>query len=117
MKPAQKSSGGVFDIPKLVARQKELLELSTKQEFWDRPETAQGVLKEQDQLKGQVQGYQRLRDRLEEARVFFQMAEEEGADDSEAAREATAALAAARIELEKHELQVMLGGSTIVSVR
>jgi len=42
--------------------------------------------------------------------VFFQMAEEEGADDSEAAREAESALAAARTELEKHELQVMLGG-------
>ncbi len=42
--------------------------------------------------------------------MFFQMAEEEGADDSEAAREAETALAAARTELEKHELQVMLGG-------
>jgi peptide chain release factor 2 len=38
------------------------------------------------------------------------MAEEEGDDDSEAAREAETALAAARVELEKHELQVMLGG-------
>jgi peptide chain release factor 2 len=38
------------------------------------------------------------------------MAEEEGADDSEAAREAETALAAARVELEKHELQLMLGG-------
>ena len=38
------------------------------------------------------------------------MAEEEGAEDSEAAREAETALAAARVELEKHELQVMLGG-------
>ena len=42
--------------------------------------------------------------------MFFQMAEEEGAEDSEAAREAETALAAARVELEKHELQVMLGG-------
>ena len=42
--------------------------------------------------------------------MFFQMAEEEGDDDSEAAREAETALAAARVELEKHELQVMLGG-------
>jgi peptide chain release factor 2 len=42
--------------------------------------------------------------------VFFQMAEEEGAEDSEAAREAETALAAARTELEKYELQVMLGG-------
>src|SRR5690348_18483522 len=38
------------------------------------------------------------------------MAEEEGADDSEAARESHAALEAARAEIERQELQVMLGG-------
>jgi peptide chain release factor 2 len=38
------------------------------------------------------------------------MAEEEGAEDSEAAREAETALAAAAAELEKQELRVMLGG-------
>ena len=37
------------------------------------------MLQEQDQLKSQLEGFKRLRDRLEEARVFFQMAEEEGA--------------------------------------
>jgi peptide chain release factor 2 len=68
------------------------------------------VLREQDLLRSQVDGFKRLRDRLEEARLFFQMAEEEGRDDSEAAREAEAALTAARTELEKHELQLMLGG-------
>jgi peptide chain release factor 2 len=38
------------------------------------------------------------------------MAAEEGAEDSEAAHEATAALAKARAELERQELEVMLGG-------
>ncbi len=38
------------------------------------------------------------------------MAEEEGAEDSEAAREAEGALAAAGVELEKQELRVMLAG-------
>ncbi len=38
------------------------------------------------------------------------MAEEENADDSEAAREAETALEAARGELEKQELRLMLGG-------
>ena len=38
------------------------------------------------------------------------MAEEEGAEDSEAAREAEGALAAAGAELEKQELRVMLAG-------
>jgi peptide chain release factor 2 len=38
------------------------------------------------------------------------MAEEEGRDDSEAARETEAALGRARAEIERQELQVMLGG-------
>ena len=42
--------------------------------------------------------------------MFLQMAEEEGAEDSDAARESQAALEAARGEIEKQELQVMLGG-------
>jgi len=42
--------------------------------------------------------------------VFLEMAEEEGAEDSEAAREAAAALAQARTELDSQELRVMLGG-------
>lgn len=40
-----------------------------------------------------------LRDKLDEARVFLQMAEEEGADDSEAARETASALEVSRTEL------------------
>ena len=42
--------------------------------------------------------------------MFLEMAEEEGADDSEAARETAAALAQAREELDSQELRVMLGG-------
>jgi peptide chain release factor 2 len=68
------------------------------------------VLREQDQLKGRLDAYRRLCDRLEEARVFMQMAEEERAEDSEAARETEAALKAARVEVEHQELQLMLGG-------
>ena len=37
-----------------------------------------------------------LRDKLDEARVFLQMAEEEGRDDSEAARETQSALDASQ---------------------
>ena len=109
-KSARKPSGGVFDVSKLAARQKELLEQSAKPDFWDRPDAAQAVLKELDRIKEQLVGYEGLRSRLEEARLFLTMAEEEGTDDSEAARETEAALDAAREELERQELQIMLGG-------
>jgi len=42
--------------------------------------------------------------------VFLTMAEEEGAEDSDAARETATALAAAKAEVERQEIQVMLGG-------
>jgi peptide chain release factor 2 len=47
---------------------------------------------------------------LDEARLYLSMAEEDGGDDSEAAHETEAALGKARGEIERQELQVMLGG-------
>ena len=58
----------------------------------------------------QLSGFEKLEKALDEARVFLGMAEDEGADDSEAARETETALTAARGEIERQELQVMLGG-------
>ena len=106
---ASKPSGGVFDVVTLNARTQELLDQSSKLDFWDHPETAQSVLKEQDRIKSQLAGYERLRNGLDEARLFFSMAEEEG-DDSEAARETATALGTLRSELEHQELQTMLSG-------
>ncbi len=102
--------GGVFDLPKLIARRQELSEQSTRPGFWDNQETAQAVLKEQDRIKAQSDGIQRLISALEDACVYLAMAEEEGDENSEAARETSAALETARAQLERQELQVMLGG-------
>jgi peptide chain release factor 2 len=110
LKSALASSGGVFDLAQLKTRQAELLEQSTKQDFWDKPEAAQAALKEQDEIKAKIDGLDRLGGHLEEARLFLTMAEEEGAEDGEAAREAEKATVAARTELEAQELKVMLGG-------
>ena len=67
-------------------------------------------MKEQNQIRDQLAARERLRSGLDEARLFLAMAEEEGAEDSEAARESQSALAAARAELERQEIEVMLGG-------
>ena len=58
----------------------------------------------------QLSGFEKLEKALDEARLFLGMAEEEGVDDSEAAQETETALEAARTEIERQELQVMLGG-------
>ena len=107
---APTSSGGVFDLVRLNARQKELLDKSSQPDFWDKPEQAQAVLKEQDDLRGRAAGYNRIKTLLEEAHLFMTMADEDGADDSEAAREAETVLATAAQEIEAQELKVMLSG-------
>ena len=93
----------------MTARQNELLEQSAKSDFWDKPEAAQAALKEQDEIRQRLAGLQRLQSRLEEARLFLSIAEEEG-EDSEAARESSTTLEAARVDIEEQELKVMLGG-------
>ena len=103
------SSGGVFDVAQLNTRYSELLEQSNQPEFWSKPETAQAVAREQDEIKAKLDGLERLRGHLEEARLFLAMAEESGADDSEEARETEKALEKARAEIEDRELKVMLG--------
>ncbi len=62
MTTAPKSSGGVFDVPALTVRQNQLVEQSAKPDFWDRQETAQAALKEQEQIRAQLAGYKMLRD-------------------------------------------------------
>ncbi len=104
------SSGGVFDLAQLNARHSELLEESAKPDFWSKPEAAQAAARELDDIKAKLDSFRRLRGHLEEARLFLSMAEEEGTEDSEAARETEKALAAARAGIEEQELKVMLGG-------
>ena len=107
---AATSSGGVFDVARLEARHRELLEQSSRPDFWGNPEAAQAALKEQDRVNEQLNGGKRLRHALDEAELFLAMAAEDGGDDSEAAREAQHSLDAARAEVERQELGLMLGG-------
>jgi len=104
------SSGGVFDLAQLSARHSELLEQSNQPDFWNKPETAQAVRRELDEIRFKLDHFERLRSHLEEARLFLTMAAENGVDDSEEARETQNAIASARAEIEDQELKVMLGG-------
>jgi peptide chain release factor 2 len=87
-----------------------LLEQTGRPDFWERPESAQSILREHDRIKAQLADYQRLNKTLEEAHLFLTMAEEEGDDNSEAAREAQTDLELSRAELERQELHLMLRG-------
>jgi peptide chain release factor 2 len=110
LRPVLKPSGGVFDLAKLTAREQELLAQAAKPDFWERPDAAQAALREQDRIKSQLAGHERLNKALEEARLFLTMAEEEASENSEAAHETQTTLEAVEAELQRQELQVMLGG-------
>jgi len=71
---------------------------------------AQAALKQQDEIKQRLADFERLQHRLEEARLFLSMAEEEPQEGSEAERESQSALEAAQADLARQELSVMLGG-------
>jgi len=66
LRNASASSGGVFDLAQLGARQAELLEQSAEPDFWSKPETAQAVAREQDEIRAKLDSVERLRGRLEE---------------------------------------------------
>jgi peptide chain release factor 2 len=102
--------GGVFDLAQLNARYSELMEQSAQPDFWNKPEAAQVVGRELEEIKAKLGALERLRGHLEEAQLYMSMADEEGVEDSEAARETEKALEAATVELEAQELKVMLGG-------
>ena len=86
------------------------MEQSSKPDFWDHPEAAQAASREQDQINEQLGLYRKVGELLDESSLFLAMAEEEGREDCEAAREAAAALTKARAALQTQELRIMLGG-------
>ncbi|MCL5044294.1 MAG: PCRF domain-containing protein, partial [Deltaproteobacteria bacterium] len=83
---------------------------SAKADFWQHPEAAQTLLREQERLKDQIANYERLERLAEEARVFLLLAEEEPQSGAEAQTETQKTLAALEANLARSELEVMLCG-------
>ncbi len=96
--------------PQLTARYNELSNNPPSPISGNSPKPPRLLARNRTKSKASSTDFERLRGRLEEARLFLTMAEEEGVDDSDAAREAENAIAAARTEIEAQELKVMLGG-------
>jgi len=90
-----------------------------KPNFWDDNENAQKILKERTTLKNDVDLWGALKSELEEAKGYFELAQEES--DEETLREVCARLAKAEQDALAVEFKRMLGGendrnSAIVSI-
>lgn len=99
--------GGVFDIAGKETRAAELDALTTAHEFWQHQEKAQAVLKERAILTELITQWKKQTQSLDDARVFFELAE---AGDTEAALEVERQIAELEKDVSQAEMQRMLGG-------
>jgi peptide chain release factor 2 len=100
-------SGGIFDLPALERRAAELSEQASAPDLWNDPERAQSVSRETARVQASIDGWRALREGADEARVFLELAEE---GDADALAELQAKVDTMAAELDRVELQQMLGG-------
>jgi peptide chain release factor 2 len=92
----------------MEARISELTALSGAPDFWDVPEKAQAMLKEQKDLETKFESLEAPRKALEDGSVLIELCEAEG--DSSAEDELNGFIAAAREAVEAFEFQQMMSG-------
>lgn len=101
-------SGGVFDPENLG---KEILELESKlqaPDIWNEPAKAQELSQKLSDLKGSVEQYQSWENQADDIGVLIELSEEE--NDESVYVEIEAGLSKLSTELDRWELQKMLGG-------
>lgn len=102
--------GGHFDIE---VKEQDLNEITARIEdptLWNKPEEAQAVMQEKAQLDRLLNTFHQADSLLDESTMLFEMAADEADQDSQL--EAVSSLNEVETEIEKLELQQMLGGET-----
>ena len=100
----------IFDLDAKLTRLAEIEQETLKPNFWNDNENAQRILKERTALKSEVDFWEGLKSEVEEARGYFELAKEEG--DEETLREVHARVARAEQDIQAGEFKRMLGGET-----
>jgi peptide chain release factor 2 len=100
--------GGVFDLEAKQKRVEELNQITSKPDFWNDSEKAQGIFKEQASLKDVLDSWEKYRSSLEEARFFLDLAKDEKSE--EALQEAVTKVAEVAQGMAQTELAQILGG-------
>lgn len=101
-------SGGVFDIDVATKRLNELEEKVQDPTLWDKPEAAQAIMRERDQLKGTIDRYSSLESQLKDNVELIELGEAEG--DEDLLNEAEAALTGMARQVERVRLESLLSG-------
>lgn len=98
----------IFDIPALNAKIGDLEQVAAQPSFWDSQETAQSTLQALNELKSHLDGLQRWRTTVEDARTALELLELE--DDPALLEEAETSLRQLAQQLDQWELQQLLSG-------
>ena len=101
-------SGGVFDIDVATKRLNELEEKVQDPTLWDKPEAAQAIMRERDQLKGTIDRYSSLESQLKDNVELIELGEAEG--DEDLLNEAEAALTGMARQVERVRIESLLSG-------
>ncbi len=102
------NSGCIFDLAGKAARLEVLEQQTTAAGFWNDQETAQKVLKEQNDLRAAIGRHTDLVKELEDQRTLLTLAADEG--DSETLQEVTRDLQELSRQVRSLELQTVLSG-------
>lgn len=105
---ASRNSGGIFDLAEKQSRVDELDAISQAPDFWDDSDRAQELMKERGELQNIIETFEKENDRLEEAEVFLDLAEEQG--DEETREEARSLVRKAASTVQTLEKRRMFGG-------
>lgn len=97
-------SWSVFDVTGKSARIGELEQRASRPDFWNDPVVSQQVMKELNDLRSLVEGWQALAQRVRDAGELAELGDESMAADLAAEAEAI------RSEVDRRELQLMLSG-------
>ncbi|HEX9662294.1 MAG TPA: peptide chain release factor 2 [Candidatus Binatia bacterium] len=97
-----------LDVAGKQKRVEELTALTSKPDFWNDSEKAQGIFKEQSAVKAVIDAWEKQRAGLEEARFFLDVAQDEKSED--ALSEAAAKVGQVAREMAQTELTLLLGG-------
>jgi peptide chain release factor 2 len=99
---------GYLGLEKLKARKEELEPLVSAPDLWDDTDTARKVTTEYGRVSGDIEQLSNLRQRLEDARMLWDMGTEEA--DQASLGEAASEAVGVSSELDRLELQSLLGG-------
>src|SRR5699024_3677090 len=100
------SLGGLFDLDGNKERIAELEKEMTEPGFWDNQEEAQQVINETNHLKGTVQSFEKMAERIENAEVLYELVKEE--DDPDLATELNDEMDALQKDMNQFELDLLL---------